>query len=312
MLLLDVKNKCWSKEMLDICSVSESRMPKLFESYEKTGMLKPELASSFGLGEVIVAAGAGDNAAAAIGTGTTGSGECNISLGTSGTVFICADRFTSDGANALHSFAHADGAFHLMGCILSAAACGKWWVEDILSETDYSKEDSNIGALGENSLFFLPYLMGERSPHNDPNARGCFIGAGMDTTRGDMMQAVYEGVAFALRDSFEVAREMGLDVKSTKICGGGAKSAAWREIIANVLGVEVEVLENEEGPALGGAVLAAVAAGEFEDVGAGAKRVIKVVQSVKPNPDTVKKYDEKYRIYRSLYPALKQSFQNMR
>ncbi|MCL2539249.1 MAG: xylulokinase [Oscillospiraceae bacterium] len=311
-LLLDVKAKRWSKEMMDICSVNEGQMPRLFESFEQIGTLRPELASRFGLGSVAVAAGAGDNAAAAIGTGTTGNSECNISLGTSGTVFICSDTFIMDGANALHSFAHADGAYHLMGCILSAAACGKWWVEDILGTADYAKEDRHLGALGENRLFFLPYLMGERSPHNDPHARGCFIGIDIETTRADIMQAVYEGVAFALRDSFEVAKAMGIEVTRTKICGGGAKSEIWRKIIANVLDVEVNALENEEGPALGGALLAAVAAGSIKDVEAGARRVVKIAHTEKPCTETVRKYNEKYQIFRSLYPALKQSFSQMK
>ena len=310
-LLLDVKNKRWSPEMLELCSVDMSMMPKLFESYESIGVLKPELAARFGLGEVVVAAGAGDNAAAAIGTGTVGNGKCNISLGTSGTIFICSDAFRMDDANALHSFAHADGDFHLMGCILSAAACGKWWVEDILKTDDYAGEDAQIETLGENHLFFLPYLMGERSPHNDPNARGCFIGIGAQTSRADILQAVYEGVAFALRDSLEVARANGIEVNSVKICGGGAKSAVWRRIIANVLKVDVSTLAAEEGPALGAAILAAVASGEFEDVAAGVDRVVRVDPGEKPCGKTAEKYDEKYRIYRSLYPALKQSFRDM-
>ncbi len=312
MLLLDVKNKRWSKEMMEICSVKEEWMPKLFESYDAIGRLKPELAEKFGIADVVIAAGAGDNAAAAIGTGTVGSGECNISLGTSGTIFICSDSFRMDENNALHSFAHADGAFHLMGCILSAASCGKWWVEDILHETDYQKEDGGIDKLGENRLFFLPYLMGERSPHNDPNARGCFFGISMETTRQDMMQAVYEGVAFALRDSLEVAKAEGIDVRTTKICGGGAKSEIWQRIIANVMDLKVNVLYNEEGPALGGAILAAVASGEFKNLEEKAKEIAKVKYTVTPDPESVARYREKYDVYRSLYPALKPCFSKLK
>ena len=224
MLLLDVQNKCWSKEMLDICGIREEQLPKLYESYEVVGNLKPEIAEELGLGtDVKVIAGAGDNAAAAVGTGTVGDGQCNISLGTSGTIFISSKTFGVDQYNALHSFAHADGNYHLMGCMLSAASCNKWWMDEILKTKEYAKEQEAIVKLGENPVFYLPYLMGERSPHNDPSARAAFIGMSMDTTREEMTQAVLEGVAFALRDSLEVARNLEIQIERTKICGGGAK-----------------------------------------------------------------------------------------
>ena len=177
MLLLDVKNRRWSREMLEICGVSEAQMPKLFESFEPVGTLLPEIAQALGLpASVKVVAGAGDNAAAAVGTGVVGSGGCNISLGTSGTIFISSDRFGVDPNNALHAFAHADGGYHLMGCMLSAASCNKWLCDDILKTTDYAAEQADItdDRLGRNHVFFLPYLMGERSPINDVNARGTF------------------------------------------------------------------------------------------------------------------------------------------
>ena len=167
MLLLDVENKCWSREMLDICGITESQMPKLFESYEAVGTLLPEMAQKLGLPEnVVVCAGAGDNAAAAVGTGTVGAGGCNISLGTSGTLFISSDHFGVDPHNALHAFAHADGCYHLMGCMLSAASCNKWWMDDILGSQDYAgaQKDITDDKLGCNHVYFLPYLMGERSP----------------------------------------------------------------------------------------------------------------------------------------------------
>ena len=224
MLLMDVKNRCWSKEMLDICGLEQEQLPKLYESYEVVGTLKPEVAKELGVSEnVKVIAGAGDNAAAAVGTGTVGDGRCNISLGTSGTIFISSEKFGVDEHNALHSFAHADGHYHLMGCMLSAASCNKWWNEEILGTSDYVKEQAAIKKLGENRVFYLPYLMGERSPHNNPNARAMFLGMSMDTTRADMTQAVLEGVAFGLRDSLEVAKSLGIQIDRTKICGGGAK-----------------------------------------------------------------------------------------
>ena len=255
MLLLDVKNKCWSEEMMEICGVKREQLPDLFESYEVVGTLKKELADELGLSEnVKIVAGAGDNAAAAVGTGTVGDGRCNISLGTSGTIFISSKTFGVDENNALHSFDHADGYYHLMGCMLSAASCNKWWMDEILQDKDYAGEQAKIEKLGENHVFFLPYLMGERSPHNNPDARATFIGMSMDTTRADMTQAVLEGVAFGLRDSLEVARSLGIKIERTKICGGGAKSPLWKKIIANVMNLKVDVIESEEGPGYGGAI----------------------------------------------------------
>ena len=306
MLLLDVKNKCWSKEMIEICGIKEEMLPKLYESYEKVGTLKPEVAGALGLSEnVIVAAGAGDNAAAAVGTGTVGDGSCNISLGTSGTIFISSDKFGVDEHNALHSFDHADGHFHLMGCMLSAASCNKWWMDEIIGTKDYAAQQKNIDKLGENSVYFLPYLMGERSPHNDSLVRGGFFGLSLDTTRADMTLAVLEGVAFAIRDSFEVAKSLGIKIERTKICGGGAKSPLWKKIIANVLNIKVDVIAAEEGPALGGAMLAAVANGEYASVKDAADAIVKVVDTVEPDEELVKKYDERYAHFVKLYPAVK-------
>lgn len=313
MLLLDVKNKKWSKEMIDICSISEDMLPKLYESYEVVGTIKPELAKEIGLNEGIkIVAGAGDNAAAAIGTATVGEGACNISLGTSGTVFISSKNFGVDNFNALHSFAHADGNYHLMGCMLSAASCNKWWMEEILKTKDFAKEQNNIDNLGENNVFFLPYLMGERSPHNDPDAAGTFIGMRMDTKREDMTLAVFEGVTFALRDSLEVARSLGIKIEKTMICGGGAKSPLWKKLVANILNVEVDVPMSEEGPGFGAAILAAVGCGEYESVEKAAKSIIKIKEKIKPEADLVVKYEEKYQKFKKIYPALKDVFKEIR
>lgn len=309
MLLMDVKNRRWSKEMCEICGISEEMLPKLYESYECVGTVKPEIARELGIPETVkVAAGAGDNAAAAVGTGTVGDGMCNISLGTSGTIFISSEKFGVDKNNALHAFAHADGHYHLMGCMLSAASCNKWWMDEIIGTSDYGAEQKKIGALGENHVYFLPYLMGERSPHNNPNARGTFIGMTMDTTRADMTQAVLEGVAFALRDSFEVAKFLGIKIERTKICGGGAKSPLWKKMIASILNLKVDVIESEEGPALGGAMLAAVACGEYKNVEEAAAKIVRIVDTVEPEEELVKKYDERYQQFRQIYPACKPLF----
>ena len=297
MLIFDVKNRRWSKEMLEICGIREEQLAKVYESYEAVGNVLPEIAAELDIPQTVkVVAGAGDNAAAAVGTGTVGDGMCNISLGTSGTIFISSEKFGVDKNNALHAFAHADGHYHLMGCMLSAASCNKWWMDEIIGTTDYAGEQAKITRLGENHVYFLPYLMGERSPHNNPNARGTFIGMTMDTSRADMTQAVLEGVAFALRDSFEVAKSLGIHIERTKICGGGAKSPLWKKIIANVMNIKVDVIESEEGPALGGAMLAAVACGEYATVEEAAAKLVKVIDTVDPDPELAAKYEQLFEI----------------
>ena len=309
MLLLDVKNRRWSKEMMDICHITEEQLPKVYESYEVVGTLRPQIADELGFPHSVkVIAGAGDNAAAAVGTGTVGNGMCNISLGTSGTIFITSDTFLLDKFNALHSFDHADGGYHLMGCELSSASCNKWWSEDILNTKDFAAEQAGITKLGENDVFFLPYLMGERSPHNDPSARACFIGMRMDTTRAEMTQAVLEGVTFGLRDSLEVARSLGLKIERSKACGGGAKSPLWRKMLANIMNLTIDVPSVEEGPSMGGAMLAAVGCGEFATVADAAKSIIRVTESIEPDPEIAAKYEERYQKFRQYYPALKGMF----
>lgn len=311
MLVFDVKNKCWSKEMLDICGIREEQMAKIYESYEAVGTLKADVAAELGLPETVkVVAGAGDNAAAAVGTGTVGDAMCNISLGTSGTIFISSKEFGVDKNNALHAFAHADGKYHLMGCMLSAASCNKWWMEEIMQTKEFAAEQAAIteDMLGRNHVYFLPYLMGERSPHNDANARGTFIGLTMDNTRADMYQAVLEGVAFAIRDSFEVAKNLGIDIKRSKICGGGAKSPLWKKMIANILNIEIDVIESEEGPGYGGAMLAAVACGEYASVEEAAEKLVKVIDTVKPDAEIAARYEERYRQFAFVYPTVKELF----
>ncbi len=311
MLLLNVEHKGWSKEMLDICGISEGQMPQLFESYEKVGTLKPTIAKDLGLPETVaVCAGAGDNAAAAVGTGTVGEGACNISLGTSGTVFISSERFGVDPNNALHAFAHADGHYHLMGCMLSAASCNKWLMEDIFHTSDYAEEQTDItpDKLGSNHVYFLPYLMGERSPINDTNARGAFTGLTMDTSRSDLTQAVLEGVAFAIRDSFEVAKALGIHINRSKICGGGAKSPLWKTIMANVLNIELEVPESEQGPGMGGAMLAMVACGLYPSVADACAALVHTAETIVPDPELAARYERRYQKFKQISPAMKELF----
>lgn len=315
MLLLDVEHRCWSQEMLDICGVPLSVMPRLLESWETAGGVLPQVAEELGIPAGIpVAAGAGDNAAAAVGTGTVSQGRCNISLGTSGTIFISSDHFLVDSGNALHAFCHADGGYHLMGCILSAASCNKWFCEDILGSGNLAAEIERIdpGALGRNHLFFLPYLMGERSPINDTDARGAFVGMRLDTTRADMVQAVLEGVAFAIRDNLEIARGQGLHIERSCLCGGGAKSPLWRQILCNVLNIQIDIPQTEQGPGYGAAMLAMVCAGAYDSVKACTDALVQVKSTLIPEPELAALYEEQYNKFKLLYPSMKQLFKKIK
>ena len=309
MLLFDVQNKCWSQEMIDIVGIRREQLADIFESYEVVGTLTAKAAAELGLPEgVKIIAGAGDNAAGAVGTGTLEHGMCSVSLGTSGTVFISTNEFAVDDANAMHSFAHANGKFHFLGCMLSAASANKWWMDEIIGTKEYAKEQEGIEKLGENNVFFLPYLMGERTPHNNPLARGTFIGMTMDTTRADMTQAVLEGVTFALRDALEIARNFGVEINRVRLLGGGAKSPLWCKMVANIMNVKVDKINSDEGPGYGAAILAAVGCGKFASVEEAASKFIKVVSTVDQDPEIVAKYEKKYQQFRQLYPALKPVF----
>lgn len=300
-LLLDVKNRRWSKRMCGICSVKEEWLPELHESCEVVGKVRDR----YNLPNAVVTAGAGDNAAAAVGTGTVENGSCNISLGTSGTVFISSDSFSVDDNNALHSFCHADGKWHLMGCILSAASCRKWWLEDIIGTADYDSDEEDIASSEIDDTFFLPYLAGERSPHNDVDIRGAFINLSATTTRAQMSRAVMEGVAFALRDCMEIAKLSNENIIETTLCGGGAKSRVWGQILSDVLDAPIDIPETEQGPSYGAAILAMVGCGEYPSVDEACGKIIRTSGRICPDEANVKKYEEKYRVFRKLYPLLR-------
>ena len=313
-LLFDVARRTWSDEMLALCGLAATQMPRVYESYEPIGTLRPEVAEELGLPSgVVVAAGAGDNAAAAVGTGAVGAGTMNISLGTSGTVFIPTAGFAAGVGDRIHSFCHADGAWHLMGCILSAASCNAWWVNDVLGTDDMAAEQTGIDAASAPAdlPYFLPYLMGERTPLNDVNARGAFVGMSMSTSRADLTRAVLEGVAFAVRDSVEIARSLGVDVASSTVCGGGAKSRLWLQMLADILGIELVLPTTEQGPGYGGAMLASVAAGAYGSTGECARELVSVRERIAPNAALAGEYERRYQIWRGLYPALKDTFGTM-
>ena len=301
--------------MLSICGITENQLPPLRESYEPIGKVLPAVAKQFGLSETVcVCAGAGDNEAAAVGTGVIGEGGCNISMGTSGTIFTTAEKYVMDQTYSIHAHVHADGSFHLLGAILSAASCNKWFMDEILGSGDYAAEQEAIREekLGENGVFFLPYLMGERSPINDTDARGTLIGMSMDTTRADLVQAVLEGVAFAFRHCMDVIRQQGIAPETSRICGGGAKSVLWKRIMANVLNMELESPASEQGPSMGGAMLAMVACGAYGSVKAACDAIVKVASTVKPESELVEKYERQYRKYREIYPAVKELYPKLK
>lgn len=313
-LLFDVAKRAWSEGMLEICHVDEDALPEVHESADVAGTLLPSVAKELGLPSgIVVCAGAGDNAAAAVGTGTVGAGTMNISLGTSGTVFIPTEGFSAGVGDRIHSFCHADGGWHLMGCILSAASCNQWWLERMLGTADYAGEQKGIDLdhVDTAQPYFLPYLMGERTPLNDVFARGCFIGLRPDTSRQDMTRAVLEGVSFAVRDSVEIARSLGTAPERSMVCGGGAKSPLWLQMLANILGIALTLPETEQGPGYGGAMLAAVAAGRFATAREAASAIVRVKRTVEPDGAARAAIDRRYAIWQGLYPALRDSFRKM-
>ena len=298
-LYFDTEKRAWSGPMLDILGIDETKLPRVYESSEAIGYLRPELARELGLGEdVRIVIGAGDNAASAIGTSTLGDGECNISLGTSGTVFVCSDSFNCDRENAIHSFCSANGKYHYLACTLTAASSQKWWIEDIL-RAGYGEDVSAY--IGRSDVMFLPYLMGERSPVNDTAVRGLFTNLSMNTAREEMTLAVLEGVAFSLRQNIEIIKSLGVDIKKYKVCGGGAKNRLWLQILADILGIELEIPALEHGGVLGACILAAL--GDGNDISASFGEVS---GSVAPDLSLKEYYDSKYQRYLKLYPLAKE------
>ena len=310
MLLLDVQKQDWSDKMLEIVGVERSQLATLYHSYEAVGTVTAQAAKETSLPTTAkVVIGGGDQAVGAIGSGIVSEGMCSVSLGTSGVLFIAADNFAVDKSPAaIHAFCHATGRYHFMGVTLSAAGSAKWWVEEILETNDYIVEQANINRLGTNPVYFLPYLSGERTPHNDPLARGAFVGMNATTTRSDMTQAVLEGVTFSLRDVLVRVRELGANVQTARIIGGGAKSPLWCQMTADILNLKVEKIQTGEGPAFGAAILAMVGAGAFESVEAACKKLIAITETYTPNPQAVALYNKSYPIYKNLYAALKDSF----
>lgn len=309
MLALDVKNRKWSSEMIKISRLKEENFAKVYESYESIGHIKKEIAKELSLNKDIkIIIGGGDQAVGAVGMGVVNDNYISVALGTSGVVFANSSNYVHDKDGRLHSFCHASGKYHQMGVILSAASCLKWWVEEINKTSDYKMLIEEAKNSEAKDLYFLPYLVGERTPHNDVNVRGSFIGLNINHKRGDLTKAVLEGVAFALRDSYEILKEMNISSKVIRLSGGGAKNILWQEIICNVLGLEVETVNSLEGPAFGAAILASVGDKTFSNIDEACKKIIKPLNKIYPNEKEIEKYNKKYNNFKKLYPMLKEFY----
>jgi len=304
-LMLDMQARDWSGEILDALEIPQEWMPMVYEGPENTGALREEVAEELGLPAGIpIAAGGGDNAAAAVGTGIVGPGLVNSSVGTSGVLFAHTSEFTPDPSGRLHAFCHAvPGAYHLMGVTLSAGGSLSWWRETLGGDFDELVGAASDVPPGSEGLVFLPYLSGERTPHLDPKARGAFFGLTARHDVAHMTRAVMEGVVFSLRDSLQIMRELDVPIDDVRATGGGARSGLWRQLQADIYGSNIRRTVADEGPAYGAALLAGVASGTYTDVEEATSVVELREETTEPNTKRAKIYEEYYEIYRSMYPA---------
>jgi xylulokinase len=313
-LLFANASRDWSQEVLDALEIPMEWMPRSYEGTEITGGLSAEAADLTGLPEGLpVVGGGGDQAAQAVGVGAIREGVLAVTLGTSGVVFGSSSRPLVEPEGRLHAFNHAvPGTWHLMGVMLSAAGSFRWYRDTIAPGTAFGDlaEEAGNASLGSEGLVFLPYLTGERTPHPDPLARAAFVGLTVRHGRQEMTRAVLEGVAFGLRDSFELMRSVGLsDASEVRISGGGAASPVWRQIIADVLGVELRTVNTTEGAAFGAALLAGVGTGVWAAVTDAVNAVVRITGKTAPDELSVSRYRDVYEVFRSLYPALKNANQ---
>ncbi|HEX4132024.1 MAG TPA: xylulokinase [Pirellulales bacterium] len=321
-LLLDVANRCWSKPLLDRLELDASLLPRCYESEQVTGMLSREAAGALGLStDCVVVGGAGDCAAGAVGNGIVRAGVLSTSIGTSGVMFVHSGAVKVDPQGRLHTFCHAvRGAWHLMGVTLSAGGSLQWF-RNTLCETDVerartagidvyevlSDEAAKVPA-GSEGLFFLPYLSGERTPHADANARGCFIGLTLAHRRGHLVRSILEGVTYSLRDCLAIIRELGVPVEQIRASGGGSRGTLWRQIQADVFGGNVVTVNSQEGPGYGVALLAAVGAGAYKDIQEACAATIRVTRETPPDRTASAAYDRAFPEYQRLYRSLKDDF----
>ena len=314
-ILFDLAKRDWSPEVLSVLGIPADYLPKTYEGTDVTGTLSPEVAEELGLPAGIpVFGGGGDQAAAAVGTGSVRAGVVSLSLGTSGVVFATTDGPFVEPEGRLHAFCHSvPGKWHLMGVMLSAAGSLRWHRDTFAPNTDYETLLKPAGSVpaGSDGLFFLPYLTGERTPHPDPLARGAFVGLTVRHGFPHLTRAVLEGVSFGLRDSFELMKSAGLEgISQVRVTGGGARSPLWRQILADVFGTEIVTVNAEEGAAYGAALLAATGSGVFRSVESACDETIQITGSACPG-ENQKVYERLYHLYRDLYPALKPTFRGV-
>lgn len=325
MQLLDVPNRCWSDEVLSALDIDKSLLGKVYESCEVTGEVTPKMAELTGLkAGTIVVGGAGDNAAAAVGTGVVEDGKAFTTIGTSGVVFAHTSNISIDPNGRVHTCCAAvPGSWHVMGVTQGAGLSLKWFRDNFcnaeketaslmgVDEYYLMDKEAETVPVGANRLLYLPYLMGERTPHLDPDARGIFFGLSAMHTKKDMLRAVLEGVSYSLRDCVEVFREMDINVSDMMACGGGGTSPLWRSMLADLYNCPVKTVASKEGPALGVALLATVGAGIYSSVPEACKAVIKTDKTQEPVAENVPEYEKYYQLYREIYPALKASFKKL-
>ncbi|HYJ45343.1 MAG TPA: xylulokinase [Pyrinomonadaceae bacterium] len=313
-LLFDVANRVWSKEMLEATSIDESLLPRAFESVEVTGTVSAAGAKATGLREgTLVVAGAGDQAAGAVGMGIVRPGTVSATIGTSGVVFAVTDRPSLDAGGRVHTFCHAiPGRWHVMGVTQAAGLSLRWFRDQFGAGADDGRdpyerlmEEAASVPAGADGALWTPYLMGERTPHLDPHARAALVGLTASHTRAHVVRAILEGVAFSLRDTFEIFREMNVPVETVRLGGGGARSSVWRQIQSDVYGREVETVEAEEGAAYGAALLAGVGGGAWASVDEACETVVRVASRQPPEPAAVELMKRQYEKFRALYPALR-------
>ncbi len=322
MQLLDIVKRQWSDEILKKLNIEKSLLARVYESSEVSGYITPEAARLTGVPEgTPVAAGAGDNAAAAVGTGVVRDGAAFTTIGTSGVVFAHTRDMRFDSAGRVHTFCAAvPGEWHVMGVTLAAGMSLKWFRDSFCAEEIQAAEQMSVdpyyimdkaaemSPIGANRLLYLPYLMGERTPHLDPDCRGAFVGLSAVHQKRDMIRSVMEGVTYSLRDCLEVLRQMGAAPDDMAVCGGGGSSPLWQSMISDTFNMSVKTVTSKEGPALGAAILAGVASGVYTDVKSACDSLIKCKSQREPNAANNAEYERLYKIYRTLYPALKSSF----
>lgn len=320
-LLFNVKERNWSKEILNALDIPETWMPGMNESTDVCGSISAEVASLTGLkaGTPVVGGGA-DNACGATGTGVVVEGRVLASLGTSGVILAPSQNHQVDDSGRVHTFCHSvPNLWYIMGVILSAGMSLRWFRDVIgqseaLTAAQSNRDPYNVltelagtAPIGSEGLIFLPYLTGERTPHKDPHARGGFIGLTIRHQRSHLIRSCLEGITFAMRDALEIVRSLGVKIDEIRATGGGAKSAFWRQLQADIYGCEIATINSDQGPAFGAALMAGVGTGVYSSLPEACDAVIKVTQRTAPNPEHVKQYDEYYQVYHEMYPHIQNS-----